>query len=493
MSYKRHDSREQDVNFNKFNLDRRSFLKGAGAASLAGVAGLSTGCSETKVFDPSAHASTLQGALDKDGNRVLPWVNWSGNQSSEPTVRAMPRDKDELVELVKASEQRIRLVGNGHSFSALVPTNETLLSMAYFNGISHIDGSKKQFDVGANTVLAYVGGELWDAGLSVINMPDINTQTFAGAIATSTHGTGINYGSMSTQVVEMTFVNGRGEIVTCSNDKDKEIFDAARCNLGALGAVTSLKIQAQDKYHLRERSWMMDLEQGLEQLESLRDNISHFEAYALPHADYILGIDIERIPESELVEQKVSNGDAYETFRTMSQLIEKVPFLKRFIINTACSTVEEEIKTGRNYEVFGNVRDIRFNEMEYSVPAEHGVTCLREILQAIKSTNSEVIFPIEYRYVKADDIWLSPFYQRDSCSISCHNFHDKDYKKYFALLEPIFIKYGGRPHWGKLHTLSAKEQVNNYPMFDAFLKVRKDMDPAGKFTNAHIDAVLGLS
>lgn len=480
------------MNFNKFNLDRRSFLKGASAAGIASVTGLTTGCTETKHFDPSAPAAKLEGAMDKAGNRVLPWVNWSGNQSSEPTLRAVPKDTSELIEVIKHSEQRIRLVGMGHSFSALVPTNETLLSLAYFNGISHIDNNNKQFDVAANTVLAYVGRELWDAGLSVINMPDINTQTFGGAIATSTHGTGINYGSMSTQVVEMTFVNGRGEVITCSNDKDKDIFDAARCNIGSLGAVTSLKIQAEDRYHLRERSWMMSLEEGLEQLEQLRDNISHFEAYALPHADYILGIDIERIPKSELMTQKTSNGDAYETFRTMSQVIEKVPFLKRFIINTACSTVAEEIKTGRNYQVFGNVRDIRFNEMEYSVPAEHGVKCLREILQAIRATNSEVIFPIEYRYVKADDIWLSPFFERDSCSISCHNFHDKDYKKYFALLEPIFIKYQGRPHWGKLHTLTANEQALNYPKFHSFLQVRKDMDPLGKFTNQHINNVLGL-
>ncbi len=480
------------VNFDKFNVDRRRFLKGASAAGVASVAGLSAGCAEQKPFDPSHHATTLQGALDKDGNRVYPWVNWSGNQSSEPTLRAMPQSLDELVHFVKNADQRIRLVGNGHSFAPLVPTNETLMSMAYFNGITNIDKATKQFDVAANTVLAYVGVELWDAGLSIINMPDINTQTFAGAIATSTHGTGINYGSMSTQVVEMTFVNGRGEVITCSKDKDKDIFDAARCNIGSLGAVTSLKVQAEDSYHLRERSWMMDLEEGLEQLETLRDNISHFEAYALPHADYILGIDIERIDESELGAEKVSNGDAYETFRTISNIVEKVPFLKRFIINTACSTVEEEVKTGRNYQVFGNVRDIRFNEMEYSVPAEYGVKCLREILHAIKSTNSDVIFPIEYRYVKGDDIWLSPFYQRNSCSISCHNFHDKDYKKYFALLEPIFLKYQGRPHWGKLHTLTAQQQAANYAKFNDFLAVRQDMDPKGLFTNAHIEQVLGL-
>jgi FAD-linked oxidoreductase len=481
------------MNFDKFNLQRRQVLKGLGAAGAVGLAGVSSGCSKKPSFDPSLHSTTLKGVTNDKGEHILPWANWSGNQSCEPSARSVPRDLDELVKEIKSAKQGIRLVGSGHSFAPLVPTDETLMSLAMFYGISNIDKQNKQFDVGANTVLAYVGEELWNNGLSLINMPDINTQTFGGSIATSTHGTGINYGSLSTQVAELTLVNGEGEVLTCSADKDKDLFDAARCNLGALGAVTSFKMNAQERYHLRERSWMMKLDEGLAQLETLRDKISHFEAYALPHADYILGIDIERIDESELQNQKVSNGDAYETFRTISNLVDKVPFLKRFIINTAASTVEEEITTGRNYEIFGNLRDIRFNEMEYSVPAEYGVECLREVLTAIKKADSDVIFPIEYRYVKGDDIWLSPFYERDSCSISCHNFHDKDYKKYFALLEPIFRKYQGKPHWGKIHTLSTQEQAANYPKFNEFLKIRKQMDPRGLFANQHLKQVLGLS
>ena len=480
------------MNFDRFNIDRRRFLKGVSAAGVAGVAGMSAGCTPQKTFDPSLHSTTLEGAIDEQGQRVLPWANWSGNQSCEPNKRSVPQDMDELVNVIKQTKQGIRLVGSGHSFSPLVPTGETLMSLAAFWGISNIDKNKKQFDVGANTVLAYVGEELWDSGLSLINMPDINTQTFGGSIATSTHGTGKNFGSLSTQVAEITLVNGEGEVIVCSDDKDKDVFDAARCSLGALGAITSIKMNAESKYHLRERSWMMNLEEGLAQLETLRDNISHFEAYALPHADYILGLDIERIDESELQTQKTSNGDAYETFRTIANVVDKVPFLKRFVINTAASTVGEEVRTGRNYEIFGNLRDIRFNEMEYSVPAEHGVNCLREVLNAIKQADSDVIFPIEYRYIKADDIWLSPFFQRDACAISCHNFHDKDYKKYFALLEPIFRKYQGRPHWGKLHTLTAQQQAENYPKFDEFLRVRQAMDPRGIFANQHIKQVLGL-
>lgn len=464
-------------------------LKAATAFGVTSVFGL-TACNKHETpYSPR----TLKGAVDKNGNEVIPWTNWSENQFSTPNELLVPQSTDELTSMIKNTKQHIRLVGSGHSFSALVPTNESLMSLAYFYGISKIDKETKQFDVASNTILASVGEVLWQNGLSLQNMPDINVQTFGGSIATSTHGTGINYGSMSSTVKNMVFINGLGEEISCSKDNNSEIFNAARTNLGTLGAVTSLRIQAEDKYYLKETSWMMDLEEGLAKTEQLRDEHRHFELYALPHADYILGITLDKIEQKDLLKNTANTTDAYETFKTMSKVIDTLPYLRSFILNTGASTVEKEERTGRNYEVFGNIRDIRFNEMEYSIPAEHGVACLREILATIKRLDIDVIFPMEYRYIKADDIWLSPFYQRDSCAISCHNFHDKDYKKYFAAIEPIFWKYDGRPHWGKIHTLTAKEQRARYPMFAQFLKIRKEMDPKNIFTNEHINIVLGLS
>jgi len=159
------------------------------------------------------------------------------------------------------------------------------------------------------------------------------------------------------------------------------------------------------------------------------------------------------------------------------------------IINSAASSIEPEEYAAKSYEIFSNLRDIRFNEMEYSIPAELGPKCLKEILDVIKEKDIDVIFPLEYRYVKGDDIWLSPFYGRDSCSISCHNFHDLDYKKYFALVEPILLKYDGRPHWGKINTLGHNELMARFPRMKDFLEVRKEIDPEGKFLNSYLKQV----
>jgi FAD/FMN-containing dehydrogenase len=68
-----------------------------------------------------------------------------------------------------------------------------------------------------------------------------------------------------------------------------------------------------------------------------------------------------------------------------------------------------------------------------------------------------------------------------------------DYHKFFAQIEPIFWKYDGRPHWGKLHTLNAHLLQQRYPLWKDFLAVREALDPGGKFLNAHLRSVFGIS
>ncbi len=65
------------------------------------------------------------------------------------------------------------------------------------------------------------------------------------------------------------------------------------------------------------------------------------------------------------------------------------------------------------------------------------------------------------------------------------------YEEYFAAFEAIAGAVGGRPHWGKLHTLDVTALRERYPRFDDFLRVRAQVDPNGRFGNAYTDRVLG--
>jgi hypothetical protein len=63
----------------------------------------------------------------------------------------------------------------------------------------------------------------------------------------------------------------------------------------------------------------------------------------------------------------------------------------------------------------------------------------------------------------ADDVYISPMTGRESVTISLHHNAGMRFWDYFQAMEPVFIKYGGRPHWGKKHTLKAAELREMYP------------------------------
>lgn len=468
------------MDIKNLKFTRRHALKAAGVGIIASAAG-TAGCSSTpeKVSGPQSV------------NGIMPWSNWSGNQVSYPAERARPRNIDALAKMLKESDGKIRAVGAGHSFSGLVPTNQTLLSMARFRGISDINKETLEVTAGAGTRLAALGDELWDSGLGMINMPDINTQTLAGAIATSTHGTGQRFGSLSSYVTGLTLVTAAGETLKCSATENKDVFDAARCNIGSLGIITDITMQMRDSYYLKERSEMLPIEEAFEKMEKLRLEKRHFEAYGLPHANHVLLIEFDEVTkeESDAKQGQAESGDAYKTFRTLADVIDMMPFLRGAVMSIAPRTVGVEERYGQWNHIFGNVRDMRFNEMEYTVPAEDGLACFRDVLNTIKEKDIDIIFPIEYRYVGEDDIWLSQFYQRAGASISVHNFHDKPYLPYFAEMESIFDRYEGRPHWGKVHTKTELEFAALYPQWEAFKKVRQRLDPKRRFINEHLEKI----
>jgi FAD/FMN-containing dehydrogenase len=57
---------------------------------------------------------------------------------------------------------------------------------------------------------------------------------------------------------------------------------------------------------------------------------------------------------------------------------------------------------------------------------------------------------------------------------------------YLHAIEPIFKRYHGRPHWGKMHTRTAAELAELYPHWDDFRRVRAELDPQGVSLNDYL-------
>lgn len=423
--------------------------------------------------------------------RITPWNNWSGGQSCIPVGQPVPGSEDELAELIRRASTTVRPVGSRHSFSALVPTDGLIVSLARLQGlISHNPGSL-QAEVWAGTHMSTLGPMLDEIGQALPNMSDIDYQTMAGAISTSTHGTGTRFGSYSSYVTGLRLITASGEILDCDKDHNAEVFDAARVSMGALGILTRIRLQNRKPFRLHSKTWVADTDDLLDNMAALAGNNDHFELMPLAHSAKSLAIAHNEtyLPISPAPEE--GDGDLADLMDAVYRHLRHAPKLRAALINFVATKIGFDEEVDQSWKVFANQRDVRFNEMEYTVPAEAGPACLREILKTIADNNLPSWFPLEYRYVKADDIPLSMFSGRDGCSISVHQYVEMDHHNFFAAVEPIFWKYEGRPHWGKLHRLNARQLRPLYPRWDEFARLRKELDPKGRFLNAHLRSVFG--
>ncbi|HWQ16177.1 MAG TPA: D-arabinono-1,4-lactone oxidase [Roseiflexaceae bacterium] len=391
------------------------------------------------------------------------WSNWSGSLRFTPARVAAPASEEELAELVRraASEGRtLRAVGAGHSSSPLVETGDTLVSLERLSGVIAHDRAACEAVVWAGTRLRDLGRQLFDLGLGLENYGDVATQHVAGAMSTGTHGSGRRLRNLETHIVGVRAVTARGEIVEWRQEREEEMVRAARVALGALGIFTRLRLRLLPAYRLRRRDFCAQIEDCLAHLEELAERNRNFDFYWYPRSD----------------EAKI---------RTLNPPEAPPPELPYARLVT-----EEE---GWGHEIIARERQLRFDEMEYMLPAEAGPACFRAVRERVKARWRRTVgWRVLCRLIAADDALLSPAHGRDSVAISIHQNSTLPHQEYFADIEPIFRAYGGRPHWGKKHSLRAPELRPLYPQFDRFLAIRAGLDPAGVFLNPYLRALLGV-
>jgi L-gulonolactone oxidase len=146
----------------------------------------------------------------------------------------------------------------------------------------------------------------------------------------------------------------------------------------------------------------------------------------------------------------------------------------------------------RGDRVFANQRLVRFTEMEYAIPREHGAAAVRRVLDLIESRQLPITFPLEVRFAGPDDALLGPSHGRESCYIAVHVYRGTAFESYFRGVENIMSDYGGRPHWGKRHYATAAQLEARYPEWHTFQAIRERLDPDGVFANDYTRRVLGV-
>ena len=426
------------------------------------------------------------------------WRNWAGNQKASPVSIDAPRSVAELAALVaSASEQgqKVKAVGSGHSFTSAAATNGRMIRLENLNGILHVDRATCQVTVGAGTRLSELNTLLDAEGLALANLGDIAYQTVAGAISTSTHGTGKALTGLAGQVVAMKLVNGHGEIIECSQSVNPHIFDVARVSVGALGVITEYILQAVPSFRLRALEQPMRLDEVLENAHDLASTNDHFEFFWIPHTKWALTKRNNRT-EDELQPLPRVKGWIEKTFMenyafgAVCRVGRARPSLIPRLATALPSSGSREY-VDQSFKIFASPRIVRFYEMEHALPVEALVPALKEIRAMVDRKGYLLNFPVEVRFTKGDDVPLSTAYGRDSAYIAVHVYKGMECQPFFRDVEDILRAYDARPHWGKMHYREADELSKLYPRWNEFITLRNQLDPQRTFSNAYSDTVFG--
>ncbi|MGD9979104.1 MAG: D-arabinono-1,4-lactone oxidase [Hyphomonadaceae bacterium] len=419
----------------------------------------------------------------------MSWTNWSGSVAATPREIARPKTAAELSALVARAE-KVRVVGAGHSFMPLCETAGTLISLADLEGELTFNADKSRVWAPAGWSLARLTAALWEEGASLINQGDVNPQALAGAIATGTHGTGAELGSLSTAARAFRLVQADGSVLTCSADERPDLYQAARLSLGLVGVATRIEIDVLPAYHLEERVESHPLAEVEARWPDLVAQNRHVEFFVFPYGDQAILKTLNPATAEGPLKQMNDMDD--RAFRVVCDMCAAFPFLTSRLQPYIVRPGIRQRRVGPAYRIFPSDRTVKFEEMEYELPRANGWAALKEVIAWIRKRKLPVTFPFEFRLAAADDIWLSPFNGTPGASISMHQYAKMPWRGLFAEAEPIFRAHGGRPHWAKRHTLTAADVDGLYPDATKFKAVRNAHDPAAKFANAHLAQLFGI-
>lgn len=385
------------------------------------------------------------------------WTNWSGRHVAQPEALHFVRSEAHAAALAGAAGAagtRLRAAGAGHSHAPLVPTPGTIVDTSGLAGLIAVDLASAQAWMYAGTPIHALGAALHDAGLALHNQGDIDRQTIGGATATGTHGTGATLANLSSAVTGARIAVASGELIDCDAHQHGDLWHAARIHLGALGIVTRLRVRLRKSFVLAEAAWHEPLDALLEAVPEHISAHRHFEFFWYPANDTAFAKTID------------------ETTR-----------------NPVYPLEDEGSRVGWSHEVLPNHRARAHTEMEYSVPLEAGIECMRAIRSLIRADFPHVRWPVEYRTLAADEVWLSSARGRPTVTISVHEDVGNDERAYYGACEEVFLSFDGRPHWGKVHYLDGRQLERAHPDWTAWWEVRDRWDPGGVFLNPYLESL----
>ncbi len=398
-----------------------------------------------------------------------------------------PPSVEQLQQLVARSE-RVRALGTGHSFSRIADCPGDLISVAGLPRIMDIDADHATVTISAGIQYGELAAHLHRTGYALHNLGSLPHISVAGACATGTHGSGDRNRGLASAVSAMELVTAGGDIVTMSRKTEGDQFCGAVVGLGALGIVTRMTLDIVPAFDVRQLVYedlpREHLDASFDVIFSSAYSVSLFTDWRGPSIKQVWlkqrGCEYDsRPPLRRWLGARLADGPrnplpGMEAAYCTDQMGVPGPWHLRL------PHFRQEFTPSSGEEL----------QSEYLVARGFAAEALAAI-NRIRDRVAPILQISEIRTVAADDLWLSPSYQRDSASI--HFTWIKDAQAVtpvLAAIEDVLAPLAARPHWGKLFCVSPRALWGLYERLPDFERLVCRYDPAGVFRNEFVSHVL---
>lgn len=418
--------------------------------------------------------------------------NWAGNIEYSTGKLYAPASVEQVKELVK-KYGKLKVLGTRHCFNRIADSADRFISLKQLDQLQEPDTLTHTVTVGSGVSYGQLGPWLDSKGFALHNLASLPHISVAGAITTSTHGSGVGNGSLSTAVAGLEFVTADGAVITLSREKDGERFAAAVVGLGGIGVLTKVTLRIQPNFTMRQDVYedmpLGQLKDHFEDIVSAGYSVSLFTDWA---SESINEVWIKsRLDGAGTTAAPAGTGAMGAPFFFGARLATKN--LHPIADLSAEHCTEQMGIPGPWYERLPHFR-MGFTpssgtelQSEYFIPHHHAIEAILAIARMGKQITPHLLIS-EIRTIAGDDLWMSPCY-RQPC-VAIHFTWQQDWeavRKLLPLIEKELAPFNGRPHWGKLFTMESSRLAAVYEKLPDFRLLLMQYDPHGKFRNEFLE------
>ena len=408
-------------------------------------------------------------------------ANWSGTVTFSDSNTFAPATTAELAEII-ATNPKVRARGSAHCFNAIADTDAISVT---FENLPHelvIDKEKQIVTVPAGIKYGELAVALEKRGWALHNMASLPHISVAGAIATATHGSGVGNGNLATAVRGLEVILPDGSFKKINSDSPE--FAGYVVGLGVAGIVICVDLAIEPTFNIEQTVYRaMSRETyaaNLDEIMSLAYSVSYFTTWAAAGGGEVWAkFRSGSVAPETLFEAYPATSNRHplpglnpepctEQLAVSGPWHLRLPHFKMEFTPSAGDEIQSEFFVDRK-----------------DAPA--ALAALEKIAPQI----NEILWVTEIRAIAADELWMSPHYQRDCIGIHFTWKKVDAVYEFVKVVEAVLAPFNYRPHMGKVYSASPEYIRSVMPKMSEFVRLVKEIDPMNKFGNAMTNNLLG--